>query len=58
MIQAFPNKIITDYFNSIRNLLYKADGRNFKFPEDPFDIKNGNTNNFIVMILTQMRKVK
>ncbi len=46
MIQAFPNKIISDYFNSIRNLLYKADGRSYKCPKDPL-ILNNNSHSWI-----------
>jgi len=37
MIRSFPNDIISNYFNDIRNLLYKADGRNEIPPEDLFD---------------------
>lgn len=44
MIRSFPNNIITNYFNEIRNLLYKADGRNELPPDNPFDFKKTNTN--------------
>ncbi len=37
MIRSFPNDIISNYFNNIRILLYKADGRNEIPSKDLFD---------------------
>lgn len=47
MIPTFNNDIISDYHKKIRRLLYKADGRNLKLPEDLFDFNNGNTNDLM-----------
>ncbi len=46
MIKSFPNNIISNFFNDIRILLYKADERKDLPPEDLFDFKYVNTSNW------------